>query len=88
MLPSIFTDQIMRGAAAAHQRTGQYLFNHLPEEVQLKVAGTLIDPFYRDLSAIEVYAWLDNHLVFDGNRIIGLINGDMFLWESSEKQHN
>jgi len=81
MTLSIFTQQIMQNAKVHNQRTGQYLFNHLPSEITYYVSGRPFDPFHKDLTAEEVYAWMDNHLVFDGNEIVGVFDGDRLLWE-------
>jgi hypothetical protein len=68
------------GARQTKQRTGQYLFNHLPVEVGNKVAGTLFDPFHKDLSKPEIIEWLDNHLIFNENKIIALFDQNTILW--------
>lgn len=70
------------GARQTKLRTGQYLFNHLPDQVGNKVAGTLFDPFHKDLSKQEIIEWLDNHLIFDHNEIIALFDQNTILWES------
>lgn len=77
----IWSEQIERGAETSGQRTGQYLFNHLPSEAAAQVVGTMFDPFNKDLSIHEIRAWLDKHIIYHGNRIVGLFNGDMILWQ-------
>lgn len=72
---------ITRNAYTFNQRTGQYLFNSLPGTVANLVRSTTFDPFYKNMRAHELYEWIDNHLIFDGNRIIGLFNGDNLIWE-------
>lgn len=65
-------------------RSGQYLFNHLPDEVKPLVAGSMFDPFHKKLSEQQVLEWLQNHLIFDDRgQIIALFTGNNILWESS-----
>ncbi len=79
---SIFEADVIRGAFLTKQRTGQYLFNCLPNEVANVVAGSLFDPFHKDLSSYEIRAWINEHLVFsDSGAIIGVFNKDDILWE-------
>jgi hypothetical protein len=76
----LFTSHILQNAKAFNQRTGQYMFNCLPENVAYFVRGTLWDPFHKDLTAFEISEWIDSHLIFDGSDIIGVFNGDQLLW--------
>lgn len=78
-----FVRQIIKGAEFYEQRTGQYLFNHLPNHIGGRVAGTSFDPFHKELSDREIYEWIDNHLVFDGFEIVGLFHGEVVLWEKN-----
>lgn len=77
----VFADQIKRGARSIEQRTGQYLFNHLPDGAQLAVRGTLFDPFHKELTHQEIVAWLENHLIFKGQEIVGVFNNNDILWD-------
>jgi hypothetical protein len=77
----MFVEHILRGAFTDDQRTGQWMFNHLPLMVAARVSGTSFDPFHKNLSAHEIYDWIDNHLIFDGNEIVGLFHNDILLWE-------
>jgi hypothetical protein len=79
----MYTQQIFEGAQYYSQRTGQYLFNKLPLLVAAEVAGTSFDPFHKDLSKFEIYEWLDNHLIFQDQRIVGLFHNDVLLWEEN-----
>lgn len=79
-----FADDIIRGSKANGQRTGQYLFNHLPSVPANAVTATLFDPFHKELSRQELQEWIDNHLIFDGMCIIGVFNNDQLLWEESD----
>jgi hypothetical protein len=63
------------------QRTGQYLFNSLPDGAREVVAGTMWDPFHKELSQYQIEDWLANHVVFNDNgTIIGIIAGRRILW--------
>lgn len=77
----MFVRHIITGAKEFDQRTGQYMFNHLPPIVAARVSGTSFDPFHKELSAHEIWEWIENHLIFDGNEIIGLFHNDIMLWE-------
>lgn len=82
-IEAIFAEDIMINAKAQQQRAGQYLFNHLPESgAATVVAGSIFDPFHKDLSVTEVFDWLCDHLIFDNNQnIIAVFNGNDILWE-------
>lgn len=73
---------IMTNAVFYNQRTGQYIFNHLPDDCANLVRSTLFDPFYKSFNRVEVRQWMEDHLIFDdrGN-IIGLFNNNSILWE-------
>jgi hypothetical protein len=77
----VWAEHIIRGAYVHEQRTGQYLFNHLPNPVAAQVRGTTFDPFHKDLTINEVHCWIQDHLIFDANRIIAVFNNDEILWE-------
>lgn len=79
----LYTDQIVRGAKESGQRTGQYLFNHLEPGPANVIAGSLFDPFHQDLSNREISDWLDNHLIFDGNKVIAVFKNNQILWEET-----
>lgn len=79
---AITAENIRLGAARGGQRTGQWMFNHLPGPVQNKVVGTLFDPFHKDLTTDEIFQWLDNHIIFDGSEIVGLFDNNTILWEA------
>lgn len=73
---------IMYGAKNNNQRTGQWLFNNLPDGATAKVVSTLFDPFHKDFNRQELEIWLEDHLIFDqsGYEIIGLYNNNEILW--------
>lgn len=79
-LSSLTPFNICRGAKVHNQRTGQFLYNSLPSEVCSRVAGTLFDPFFDDLTADEIQSWIDNHLIFDGGEIVGVFDKNNILW--------
>lgn len=79
---ALFTDHILIGAHASSQRTGQYLYNHLPTIVARLTSGKTFDPFFKDLSQQEIFDWIENHLIFDGNEIIGLFDHDRIIWSA------
>ncbi len=79
---SMYVEQIASGAKATDQRTGQRLFNLLPQPVAYFTSGTLFDPFHKDLTRKEIWDWLNDHLIFDDNgHIIALFNNNQILWE-------
>jgi hypothetical protein len=66
-------------------RTGQLLFSDLRYEVAEIVRGTDLDPFYKDLSLLEIINWFEDHIVFDDQGIIcRLFSGDTILWEAGK----
>jgi hypothetical protein len=72
---------ILINAESHNQRTGQYLFNGLPDEVRAVVAGKGWDPFYKQMSQYQLVDWITRYLVFDDNgKIIGVISGTHLLW--------
>lgn len=73
-----YTSSFPRG-----HRTGQVLFNYLPTGARNAVAGTMIDPFHKRLTTEELYQWLNDHVIFDGDRIIAVFNNNHFIWEES-----
>jgi len=79
----VWAEHIVRGSRETGQRTGQYLFNLLPDHLSGIVTGTLWDPFHKDLEIEEIHQWIQDHLIFDGHRIIALFNNDEILWEES-----
>lgn len=77
-----YSRYIVQHAAVHNQRTGQYLFNSLPQEVAACVTATPWDPFGRDMSQDQVETWLHNHIIFDSNgTIIALFADSVLLWE-------
>lgn len=78
---TLYVDQISRGAKSTGQRTGQYLFNHLPDGAANVIAGSLFDPFHKDLSPYEIRAWLGDHLIFSPlGEVIAVFNQNDILW--------
>lgn len=77
-----FVDKIKREARKNNQRTGQYLFNYLPEGAANVVASTLFDPFHKELTWTEILEWIESHLIFKGEEIVGVFNNNDVLWES------
>lgn len=82
---AIFTSTIMQKAHVYDQRTGQYLFNQLPNHIARLVSGTTFDPFHKDFNVEEIYKWINDHLIFNDNEIICLFNNDKILWEVDSK---
>ncbi len=77
--------QIQRGARSSGQRTGQYLFNRLPNGAAATVTGTLFDPFNKELNAFEIQEWIDDHLIFSSiGKLIAVFNGEKILWENED----
>lgn len=83
---AIFINYIILNAKKNDQRTGQFLFNALPDGAAKALRGTLLDPFHRDYSPYELTEWVQNHLVFGKPPfgepgVIGVFNGNQLLWE-------
>ena len=76
-----YVERIKQGARINNQRTGQYLFNHLPPGAANSVRATLIDPFHKQMTDHELYMWLDEHVIFDRGWIIATFNNNVILWE-------
>lgn len=73
---------VISEAPAQNQRTGQFLFNTLPDMVRERLAGKTFDPFHRDMSQFQVEEWLLDHIVFDDDgEVIGLYSGNHIMWE-------
>jgi hypothetical protein len=79
---NIWTEYILDASKRHGQRSGQFLFNHLPEGPAGVVDGTAFDPYYKDMSFHELRTWIADHLMFDGNEIICVFNGDQILWQA------
>ena len=78
---TIFEADVIRGACLTKQRTGQYLFNCLPNDVAEVVAGLMFDPFHKDLTDSEIRAWIGEHLIFSpSGDIIAVFNQNDILW--------
>lgn len=77
----MYSDHIRIGAALKDQRTGQYMFNQLPAGPAAAVRGKLFDPFNKELTEREICAWIEDHLIFDGQRIVAVYNNNQILWE-------
>lgn len=77
-----FVDHILRKAGNTGQRTGQYLYNSLPQIVAQLVNGKLFDPFHGEYTRAELAEWIDNHLIFEGNEIVALFDKDRIIWEA------
>ena len=80
-------NNVLRCAHHTSQRTGQYLFNSLPEPITCVISGTLFDPFHEDMDAFQLTEWVQNHLVFGKSPfakegIIAVFDGNMLLWEA------
>lgn len=82
MDPTIaLANKVMSEHKAHDQRTGQYLFNILPLHISSLVAGTDFDPFYQDLSYIEIVSWIELHLMYVDDELFGLFNNDQkVMW--------
>jgi len=79
-----YSKDIIEHAAEHDQKTGQYLFNSLPVEVRMQLAGLSWDPFERDMNQYQVEQWLKDHIIFNADgRIVGLYSGSMKLWEDA-----
>lgn len=84
---SLWVGHIVSWAPQHDLRTGQYLFNSLPNEVARVVSGTLFDPFHTDMKSGDIWNWIDNHLIFsdDGNQIIAVFNNNQILWQAEDR---
>ena len=80
-----FTIQVMRNHEFFEQRTGQYLFNCLPEGPRNAVRGKPFDPFRKEFEQGAVYRWITAHIVFDtGGDIIAIVDQeDKVIWEAT-----
>jgi len=77
-----YSREVIMHAEGQNQRTGQYLFNGLPDGARKAVAGTVFDPFHKNMSQYQIENWLEDHVVFNDNgSIIGIIAGRKILWE-------
>jgi hypothetical protein len=56
-------------------RLGQALFNALPTWATPWIAGSSFDPFHKDMSDAEAFAWIQNHLIFDEYGLLAVYNG-------------
>lgn len=73
---------IYREAGRHRQRTGQFLYNNLPNGAASVVAGTLFDPFHFELNSHEIEKWINDHLILDdADRVIAVFNNNQILWE-------
>ena len=79
-----FVDQIRQGAKEEKQRTGQYLYNHLPDGVKQAINATPFDPFHKELNPDELMMWVNDHLIFDGDQIVGCFSRNNILWEKRD----
>ena len=78
-----YSRDVLMHAEQHHQRTGQYLFNGLPEEVRVVITGTVWDPFHKNMSQDQVEQWLSDHIIFNDNGgICGVVAGRKILWGS------
>ena len=78
-----YSREVIVHASEHGQRTGQYLFNGLPEGARDAVAGMLWDPFYRDMSQYQIEEWILDHLVLsDSGTVTGVITGGKIIWGS------
>lgn len=77
-----YAELIVVGAHFNEEKTGRFLFNHLPPGAAKSIQYSLIDPFDKKMNAHELYMWLDDHLIFDKQQIVGVINNDAILWEA------
>lgn len=72
---------VIQYAHANDQRTGQYMFNSLPDGAREAVTGKLWDPFFKDWGQDKIEEWLLQHALFnDSGEIIGVISGSQLLW--------
>jgi len=78
-----YSRTVILKAEVHSQKTGQYLFNSLPEGAREAVSGMLWDPFYKDMSQYQIEEWLNDHVVFNDNgSISGVITGGKIIWGS------
>lgn len=80
-----FTENVVRLAVETGTRTGQHIMNILPLGASLAVTGTPFDPYEKDMFASEVFSWVQDHLIFKGESVIGVIDGNEILWVEEDE---
>lgn len=83
---SNFNEKFDFVAYARHnnQRSGQLLFNLLPDWATEVISGTIFDPFYKELSNDEIGEWIANHLIFNSKKeIVAVFNKNRILVQRS-----
>lgn len=77
-----FCAQVIRDAEKDGQRTGQKLMNILEPGPYSAITRSTFDPFHKDLSLQELIEWVDNHIIWDGPRIIAVFKDNLICWEA------
>jgi hypothetical protein len=76
------TERVMRTAKQTNQRTGQALFNSLPSGAANAIVGMMWDPFHKEMSSVEVTAWINNHLILDDHQnVVAVFDRNEIMWE-------
>lgn len=82
--------QVIYGAKARKMRTGQYLFTILPEHLQHSLLGTPFDPYNRDMNPEEITNWIETHVIFDPEQVVGPIGlklGELVIYGEVGKEN-
>lgn len=89
-LIDLYVSDILTESRRTNQRTGQCMFNNLPNEAASVITGMLWDPFNRQMPRHELKNWIGDHLIFDGvptsiaeayDQLIGVFSYNEVLWE-------
>ncbi|MET0785765.1 MAG: hypothetical protein ABWY25_03590 [Paenisporosarcina sp.] len=77
-----YSREVLMHAESHGQRTGQYLFNGLPDEARFAVRGRLFDPFHKQMSQYSIEDWLMEHVIFNNSgAIVAIFDDNNILWE-------
>jgi len=81
---SVFCQAVFDKALAQNLRVGESLVQHLNIAIEDLgfISGSDFDPFYWDLSYNELCRWVSNHLIFDDELLLAVVNDGEILWSS------
>lgn len=78
-----YSRDVVMNATKHGQKSGQYLFNGLPDGARKAVTGMLWDPFHKDMSQYQIEEWINDHLALnESGRVIGVVTGGKIIWGS------
>lgn len=73
---------VQRRAHVTGARTGQALFDMLPDWASSALVGSTADPYERDLNRLGISRWMHDHLIYDDRGdIIGVMSDTDILAE-------